>query len=155
MTNKNKNDNIIIRSMILDDVDEVFNIAVRSFSLPWSKESFAFSVSATSDCCLIAQVKNRIAGYIIVRISLDTADIADVAVDTCFREQGIGSMLMTQMFEREELIDVQQYVLEVRKSNDSAIGLYKKFSFKLEGIRRNYYTKPTEDAVVMWKRKIP
>jgi ribosomal-protein-alanine N-acetyltransferase len=42
--------------------------------------------------------------------------------------------------------------LEVRKSNEPAINLYKSFGFRPVGVRPNYYVdegQPPEDAIVM------
>jgi ribosomal-protein-alanine N-acetyltransferase len=44
--------------------------------------------------------------------------------------------------------------LEVRKSNLPAIKLYKKLGFVEAGIRKDFYTKPLEDAIIMWKTSI-
>ena len=41
--------------------------------------------------------------------------------------------------------------LEVRKSNEPAIALYKSFGFEQNGLRKNYYKNPTEDALIMTK----
>ena len=45
------------------------------------------------------------------------------------------------------------FTLEVRESNHAAIALYEKFNFINAGVRKNYYEKPTENAVIMWKNQ--
>ena len=42
-------------------------------------------------------------------------------------------------------------LLEVRKSNASAIRFYEGFGFKVLGERKDYYSNPIEDAFVMEK----
>ena len=42
--------------------------------------------------------------------------------------------------------------LEVRVSNAPAICLYESLGFRGEGVRPNFYEKPKEDALIMWKR---
>jgi ribosomal-protein-alanine N-acetyltransferase len=41
--------------------------------------------------------------------------------------------------------------LEVRRSNDAALKLYEKFGFRITAVRRSYYTRPDEDALVLWR----
>jgi ribosomal-protein-alanine acetyltransferase len=66
--------------------------------------------------------------------------------------RGIGSRLMDMMikFSREHNIDVIS--LEVRSDNLRAVSLYEKFGYKTEGVRKNFYDDPKEDALIMTKR---
>jgi ribosomal-protein-alanine N-acetyltransferase len=41
--------------------------------------------------------------------------------------------------------------LEVRVSNEAAIGLYQTYGFAKAGVRKGFYTAPREDAYVMLK----
>ena len=59
---------------------------------------------------------------------------------------------MEQLVKEGKEMGVTAYTLEVRVSNMAAIHLYKKLGFQEEGIRKNFYERPKEDALIMWKR---
>ena len=48
---------------------------------------------------------------------------------------------------------IERYTLEVRVSNQAAIHLYEKLGFASVGIRKNFYSKPAEDAMIMWTQE--
>jgi len=74
----------------------------------------------------------------------------NVAVDDSHRREGLGSALIERLFELAD-DEGEQYTLEVRTSNTSAIRLYERFGFKPAGRRRGYYHDNREDAVIMWR----
>jgi len=47
---------------------------------------------------------------------------------------------------------VQCATLEVRRSNLAAQRLYERLGFAIAGQRRNYYSHPEEDALILWRR---
>ncbi len=135
------------------DIENVYQIAIKSFGDPWSKESFLYSVNAESDYSIVALENDSVVGYAIMRISFDTADIADVAVDPDYRRRGIAALLMEKMLSYGKEVGVDTYVLEVRAGNEAAIKLYEGCGFQPEGVRKKYYTNPIEDAVIMCKHQ--
>lgn len=84
---------------------------------------------------------------------VDEGQITNVAVLPEYWHRGIGSKLISEMLviAREE--GLKSFTLEVRESNGNAVKLYKKLGFMKEGIRKNYYEKPTENALIMWLRE--
>ena len=83
---------------------------------------------------------------------LDEGEITNVAVKKSLRGQKIASRLMDELLKKGTLRGISFFVLEVRKSNSAAIHLYEKSGFTKAGIRRNFYEKPIEDAVIMSKQ---
>ena len=79
-------------------------------------------------------------------------EITNVAVAKKFRRRGIGRALMEYMLKEAELLGMESATLEVRISNTPAIRLYESLGFQGEGVRPNFYEKPKEDALIMWKR---
>jgi len=75
-----------------------------------------------------------------------------MAVHPKFRENGVGSILLTSLIDRCKDWGCNSLTLEVRSSNNAAKALYKKFGFLEEGLRKNYYRDNEEDALIMWKR---
>ena len=80
--------------------------------------------------------------------------IYNVAVGKNYRRQGIGFRLLQDLIEAAKSRGIESLTLEVRKSNLPAIKLYKKLGFVEAGIRKDFYTKPLEDAIIMWKTSI-
>jgi ribosomal-protein-alanine N-acetyltransferase len=81
--------------------------------------------------------------------------ITNVAVAPAHRNKHIASALLDAAIAEAEKLEMLGLTLEVRKSNTPALSLYKKFGFKLEGIRKEYYEDNREDALIMWKYLIP
>ncbi len=140
---------IIIRNMACSDIEEVYEIERDSFSEPWHKDSFEYSINAEHDYSVVAVCDGRICGYLMLRISCDCADIMNVAVDASYRKKGIASILMKNVMEYGRSKGVETFILEVRESNAPAIALYEKMGFNVIGKRKAYYTSPVEDALVM------
>jgi ribosomal-protein-alanine N-acetyltransferase len=77
--------------------------------------------------------------------------ILNIAVAERYRRRGIGSLLMDSLIETARNLEMIAMTLEVRVGNAPAMGLYHKYGFKVEGLRKNYYADTKEDAVIMWK----
>lgn len=82
---------------------------------------------------------------------LDEAHITNLAVDSQYRQMGIGSALLSALIEYSVQVDIKRMTLEVRDHNVNAIKLYEKFGFISYGRRKGYYQDSGEDAVIMWK----
>lgn len=143
---------IVIRKMQKSDLQEVCKIEKDNFSLPWSEKSFIESMERNDTVFLTALAGEEVAGYIGCYCIAGTGEITNVAVkDTC-RRRGIGAMLLEGLYKAGETLDTREFFLEVRESNEAAISLYSRQGFVKEGIRKNFYEKPVENAVIMWKR---
>ena len=140
-----------IREMQLSDLPEISRIEKENFSLPWSAQGFADSMKQESTCYLSAYVDGKIVGYCGYLQVLDEADITNVAVDAASRRGGIGERMLLELMERGKKNGIRAFTLEVRESNEAAIALYRKLGFEQAGIRKNFYDKPKENAVIMWK----
>ncbi|WP_394925795.1 ribosomal protein S18-alanine N-acetyltransferase [uncultured Robinsoniella sp.] len=143
---------IQIRLMRQEDLDSVAQIEQETFSMPWSREGFASSLGRKDTLYLSAFSDGELAGYCGLLQVLDEGEITNVAVKKCFRGQKIASMLMAELLKKGNDRGITFFVLEVRKSNKYAIRLYEKAGFLQAGIRKNFYEKPIEDAVIMCKQ---
>src|SRR5512133_1850896 len=90
-------------------------------------------------------------GFLIVSRYVDAWHVMNVATDPDHRGRGIATMLLERLFELTADDARRGYTLEVRVSNETAIGLYERLGFEARGIRRGYYTDNREDALIMWK----
>lgn len=143
---------IIIRKMQTEDLTQVCEIEKDNFSLPWSEKSFSESMERDDTVFLVACEDEEITGYVGCYCIAGTGEITNVAVKSPHRRKGIGGLLLEKLYEEGAVLDVQEYFLEVRESNEAAIGLYSRQGFVKEGIRKNFYEKPVENALIMWKR---
>lgn len=139
-----------ISEMLPQDAVEVAALERIIFTMPWSENGFLTSLQSPDTLYLIARVGGRIAGYCGFLQSFDEADITNVAVAPDFRGRGIGTRMLRELMARGRERGVSRYTLEVRQSNEAAIRLYRKLGFSSVGIRKNFYEKPREHALIMW-----
>ena len=142
---------IVIRGMQHKDIDQIVNIERVCFSLPWSKESFENELKNEFAYYQCAEEDGKIAGFMGMWRIIDECHITNVDVLPEYRNQGIAGLLISKMIEICKCSEITTMTLEVRVSNIPAINLYKKFGFFSVGKRPNYYSKPFEDALIMWK----
>jgi ribosomal-protein-alanine N-acetyltransferase len=91
----------------------------------------------------------RIKGFIASRLIADELHVNNVAVRSEYHRLGIGSALLETVIFESRRMGAQLAFLEVRASNAPAQALYTRCGFSITGRRRNYYSEPTEDALVM------
>lgn len=142
---------IVIRKMQAEDLPEVCEIEKDNFSLPWSEKSFKDSMGRNDTVFLVALADGEVAGYIGCYCIAGTGEITNVAVKASHRRNGIGGKLLERLYQEGAAFDTQEFFLEVRESNEAAIGLYSRQGFVKEGIRKNFYEMPVENALIMWK----
>ncbi|HKM20551.1 MAG TPA: ribosomal protein S18-alanine N-acetyltransferase [Lachnospiraceae bacterium] len=143
---------LIIREMREEDVDAICQIEQESFSMPWRKQDFLDMITYDHLLYLVAEFGNIIVGGCGLRMIVGEGEITNVAIREAYRNRGYGAKLLAAMLEKGNELGMTAFTLEVRKSNLSAIHVYEKMGFISEGIRKNFYEKPCEDAVIMWKR---
>jgi len=137
-------------------VDEVCRLEEEAFSMPWHKESFLEMIEHPAACYLVALEEGPLGEQVVASCGLreivGEGEITNVVTDASHRGRGIGKMLLTALLEEGKKRGIEAFTLEVRKSNTAAISLYESLGFREEGIRPNFYEKPVEDALIMWKR---
>ena len=141
----------VIRPMTEDDTFAVELIEQVIFSLPWSQKSFADACRNQDNVYLVCEADGVIAGYCGMWTVLGEGNITNMAVSPDYRRCGIAQRLKQSMDNYGDDMKVTSYFLEVRQSNLPAIALYEKMGYKNIGIRKKFYEKPVEDAVIMSK----
>lgn len=142
----------MIRRMELSDIDQVYFIENQSFFDSWSKETFLKELSLNRFLeAYVYEKDGEILGFYICKYILDEAEIYTIAVRKDARGKNIASKMMDHLIKRSKDKKMGKIFLEVSTKNEPAIELYKKFSFKKVGLRKNYYSKTNEDAYVMRK----
>lgn len=144
-------DNVKIVKMEDRHIKALAEIEKLCFSLPWSADSLGAELSAPLSHFIVAQKGDAVAGYVGLHYFDISAAITNIAVHPDFRRQGIASKLLTSLFDFAKEKGIGQISLEVRVSNSPAISLYEKHGFEKAAVRKNLYTHPIEDGIVMLK----
>ena len=121
------------------------------FNDPWSIHSISTELYNPLSAWLVAVENGEVIGYIGSQSVLDGADMMNVAVHPEHRNRGVAHSLITELINLLKDKNVISLSLEVRVSNESAIGLYHKMGFEIIGKRPGYYRNPREDAFIMRK----
>ena len=118
-----------------------------TFSIPFSEEGYRREADDPKAVTLVAERDGVIIGYAnLWNISGDVT-LNNIAVKESERSNGAGTRLMEEILSR--FADCEFLTLEVRRSNEGAIRFYRRFGFVQVGLRKNFYDKPVEDAVLM------
>jgi ribosomal-protein-alanine N-acetyltransferase len=131
------------------DIPEILQIERLSFSWPWSAAAFAQEVQKQYAFSRVAVSREKVVGYICVNIIFDDCHILNLAIHPDFRRQAVGTVLMEEALNKSREKGCRFFYLEVRLSNGGARVFYERFGFKVAGMRKQYYSAPIEDAVLM------
>jgi ribosomal-protein-alanine N-acetyltransferase len=142
---------IDIRVLELGDLSAIEEIEQKAYPTPWSRSMFASELAKPTSICLGAFEGRELVGYVINSRYVDAWHVMNVAVDPGHQRRGVAIALLERLFELTLDDERRGYTLEVRVSNENAIGLYEKLGFEPRGIRRGYYTDNREDALIMWR----
>ena len=143
---------ILIRDAAAADLDALEALEKACFSLPWTREQLQSQLPDERHEFLIAvDAEGAVLGYIGMMTVLDEGYISNVAVAPDSRRMGVGRALIAALLERAAQLELAFVTLEVRPSNAPAVALYRGFGFEEAGRRKNYYEKPSEDALLMTK----
>ena len=126
-------------------LDDVYELEKICFSSPWSREDLEKQIDIDTSYFLVAEVDGKAVGYMGLQIFSGEGYVTNVAVLPEYRHQGIAAALIEKQLENP----MDFITLEVRQSNTPAINLYTKMGFESVGIRPNFYSNPTENAIIM------
>lgn len=135
--------------MYPEDIPNVMDIERQSFSVPWSEASFQNELYNRYSITMVAEVKGTIVGYICVNQVADECHLLNLAVHPDYRRKGIATMLLENVICELKMYGCRFFYLEVRMSGFAAKKLYVNAGFRTVGIRKDYYTNPADDAVIM------
>lgn len=138
-----------IRDMRMGDVSAVSELESRCFPKPWSEKMIYHDFAKNSRAHFyVAEDDNELVGYVGIWKVVNNVHITTIAVDPDHRRRGVATDLIKRVIE-DYAAARQNITLEVRPSNEAAMGLYKKLGFTVTGRRKNYYSDNNEDAIIM------
>lgn len=140
-----------IEKMTSGQLDDVYIIETECFSHPWSKQSLEEELNNETSLFLVAKEENEVIGYIGMSIVIDEGYIFNVAVREKYRNKGVATALINELVTYGKKNNFSFITLEVRESNLPAISLYSKFGFIKAGERKDYYSNPKENAILLTK----
>ena len=148
---------VTISRMSEHDLLEVVDIEEQSGLSRWGWAAYYAELqSANRDLMLVAVPakspiieQRHLAGYIVARETAGELHINNVAVREQYRRRGIGRALLSKVVDEAHRLNVTTAFLEVRSGNLAAQALYERCGFRAIARRSNYYSDPSEDAVVM------
>lgn len=138
-----------IIKMTAGHLEDVLKIAGQCGLGVWSKTDYENELLNESALLFVAQNNQTISGFISARLITSTVEILNIGVLPDFRRQGIGEKLLGIVLQQAKLSGAAESWLEVRAGNGAAQNFYLAKNFKVVGLRRNYYSNPLEDAVLM------
>ncbi|MDA7710170.1 ribosomal protein S18-alanine N-acetyltransferase [Gammaproteobacteria bacterium] len=133
----------------INDLEEAYEIEVLTNPSPWSIDNFKSSFEVGHHG-LVCKEDSKMLGFLIFSPIKPEAHLLSIAVIETQQYKGIGSLLLKSMVSQCKAMGINQVFLEVRASNEKAIGFYQKYGFKKDAIRENYYSGDIpEDALLM------
>ena len=145
---------ITFRKMIPEDAEQVAEIDFKSFSVPWKMTDYWKYSQEKNIEAVVGEIEKKIIAYAAAFVSFEEAEVFKIAVEPKLRGRGFGTKIFSELIEVCKLRGAKAITLEVRPSNIAAVKMYESFGLKSVGRRKNYYTNPTEDALIMWNTKI-
>jgi ribosomal-protein-alanine acetyltransferase len=139
------------RQMNIEDISAVLEIERECFLSSWSPDGYKSELLRDDSKAIIAENNDEIAGFVIARLitSANEGEILNIAVRLRFQKHGIGTLLLKEITDFLKSHKIRSVWLEVRKTNFAAQNFYRKNGFAFCGERKNFYTNPAEDALLM------
>lgn len=146
----------VIEPLTRADVNDVVALEEAAFTNPWTRAMYLSELenAGVSYCFLARDASRQAVGFCSFWRVLDELHVNNLAVLPELRRTGIGSTLLAFVLQKGTELGARRATLEVRRSNDVARMLYERFGFSVAGVRTDYYSKPVEDALVLWSEDL-
>ena len=139
-----------LREMNPADMDEVMRIEQSVHAHPWTRGNFTDALNSGS-VCRVYEEEKEILGYVVLLPAVDEMELLNISIAAGHQRKGLGRKLLGEVMEIARGMNMRRMLLEVRASNEVALGLYCDTGFSQIGLRRGYYLADNgrEDAIVM------
>lgn len=140
----------IVRQATKSDAEAIYTIETDSFSTPWSLESVIRELEEQKErIYFLVEEDGQAVAYAGAWMVYDEGQITNIAVRPESRREGYGAIVTRKLIKELFNRGMTEIFLEVRISNIAALALYRRLGFTVKGVRKSYYTNPTEDAYIM------
>ena len=144
-------DNIQISKMDISDLEEIKDVLLSDFDDFWNVNTFKEELLNPNSKYIVAKINNKIVGFAGIWKSVDDVHITNIVTSKSFRNQHIGSMMLSNLIEIAKTENnITSITLEVNSNNIPAQKLYEKFGFKVVGLRKKYYNN-IDNAIIYTK----
>jgi tRNA threonylcarbamoyl adenosine modification protein YeaZ/ribosomal-protein-alanine acetyltransferase len=131
-----------------EDITTILELERQNFTDPWSIANITETLNQPYNLCLTAKSAGKVVGYLFASM-IEDGEILAISVSEEMKRQGIGKALLEELMRVSMEKGISRLILDVRKSNTSAICFYERMGFVEDGIRKGYYSNPNEDGVLM------
>lgn len=142
---------LILRPLTVSDIPACSALEHTCFAEPFSCKAYAEWLSSDTALGLVVECNGVIIGLITGVVIPEDAFVYNLAVCSSVRGKGIGHALVNCFIEEAQKRGATRVMLELRQSNETAARLYQKLGFETVGKRRDFYTSPKEDALLLTK----
>ncbi len=145
-----KGGDLVIREMVEADIPSLLRIEQVSFPVPWTAGIFLTQLQLADRACnLVALRGGRIVGYVSSWYGYEETHVLSIAVEPEERGGWAASLLLSRAESMAQERGCLKAVLEVRVSNERALGFYEKHGYRVVGRRKRYYADSGEDALIL------
>ena len=136
-----KRTSISFNRLTSTEIPSVLFIEEHNSDYPWTQLQFTTSIENSNNLSYCLSLNGKTIGYLIAMLTLDTADILNIGIESNFKRQGHGTALLNHLIGDLRKRNISEILLEVRAGNKSAIQFYNKQGFEKISVRKNYYMK--------------
>lgn len=149
--------NAVLKPLMLDfrpmshaDLDALIRIERAAYPYPWTLGNFRDCLDSGYSCW-VAELEGQLAGYWIMMTAVGEGHVLNCCVAPTWQGRGFGRQLVDHLIDTARAHQTELLFLEVRPSNQRALGLYQRLGFETVGRRKGYYPADQghEDALVM------
>lgn len=143
-----------IEEIVLEDADEIYEIENKSFKYSWSISQINSELIREKNYNICIKENNKLLAYAFCRIEVDFLEIMKIATTELLRRKGLANLIILKLNDFCIRREINKIFLDVNSNNFAAINFYRKNGFKTDSIRKKYYQKSNEDAILMSKKII-
>ncbi len=142
----------VVARLAREDLDDVLAIEKAQFDDPWSLRTLREELDDRSRRYTKASIDGVLVGYLGMMVVEHEAHVNTIATAPGCEGRGVATALLLEGFRAVVSVGVRDLTLEVASRNLRAQHLYERFGFAAVGLRRGYYQRSGDDAIVMWVR---